>query len=290
MRAARGFVSSVAATNGAEKGTPKSEKKPTDALRQALTEFYPRQALPLQLSLIYFDIPSSGTVLTTSVQAFADGLSYGAQEREPAQLTIEGVVLDDQGKPAANFRTGLKVNPPSEGGGWRSSNVIYNHPSPLKPGIYQVRVAARDERSGVLGSASQWIVIPDLSTRQLSLSSLIVGLEGVGERGADGGRIQWSVDKRFARASRLRFMTFVYNAGAVGNLAARVQVLKNNREVMGTPSQKVSADAQTDPARVPYTAEINLGGLQPGRYTLQVTVEDDAARRSISQQTAFYVQ
>ncbi|MFL6258062.1 MAG: hypothetical protein ACJ74T_23880 [Pyrinomonadaceae bacterium] len=35
---------------------------------------------------------------------------------------------------------------------------------PLKPGIYQVRVAARDERSGVLGSASQWVVIPDLST------------------------------------------------------------------------------------------------------------------------------
>ena len=112
------------------------------------------------------------------------------------------------------------------------SNVIYNHPSPLKPGIYQVRVAARDERSGVLGSASQWVVIPDLSTRQLSLSSLVVGLEGVGERGADGGRVQWSVDKRFARGSRLRFMTFVYNA-AVTRLAARVQVFREGREVDG---------------------------------------------------------
>ncbi|MFL6255413.1 MAG: hypothetical protein ACJ74T_10340, partial [Pyrinomonadaceae bacterium] len=154
----------------------------------------------------------------------------------------------------------------------------------------QVRVAARDERSGVLGSASQWVVIPDLSTRQLSLSSLIVGLEGVGERGAEGGHIQWSVDKRFARGSRLRFMTFVYNAGAPANLAARVQVYKDGREVTATPFQKVVTEAQTDPARVPFTAEINLGGLQPGRYTLQVTVEDRIAQHTASQQTAFYVQ
>ncbi|MDT5268866.1 MAG: hypothetical protein QOH49_1052 [Acidobacteriota bacterium] len=299
VRSARGFVSGTASAGsstlkeekGEEKGASKSEKKPDADLRHALTEFYPRQALPLQLSLIYLDIPSSGTVLTTSVQAFTEALSYGAQDREPAQLTLEGVVLDDQGKPAASFRTGLKVNPPSEADGARNaSNVIYNHPSPLKPGIYQVRVAARDERSGVLGSAAQWVVIPDLSTRQLALSSLIVGLEGVGDKGAEAGRIQWSVDKRFARGSRLRFMTFVYNAGAPGNLAARVQVYREGREVLGTPFQKVGTDAQTDPARVPFTTEINLGALQPGRYTLQVTVEDRAAQRTALQQTAFYVQ
>ena len=293
VRSARGFVSGAAAAGakGEEKGAAKvNEKRAGADLRQALTEFYPRQSIPLQLSLIYLDIPSSGTVLTTSVQAFTEVLSYGAEGREPAQLSIEGVVLDDQGKPAATFRTGLKVNPPSETGDARNaSNVIYNHPSPLKPGIYQVRVAARDERSRLLGAASQWVVIPDLSSRQLTLSSLIVGLEGVGERGAGGGHVQWSVDKRFARGSRLRFMTFVYNASAPANLSARVQVFGAGREVSATPHQKVTADAQTDPARVPFTAEIDLGALQPGRYTLQVTVEDRAAGKTASQQTAFYV-
>ena len=198
-------------------------------------------------------------------------------------------MLDDQGKPAASFRTGLKVNPPSEAAGARNfSNVIYNQPSPLKPGIYQVRVAARDERSGALGSAAQWVIIPDLSAKQLALSSLILGLEGVADKGAEGGRVQWSVDRRFARGSRLRFMTFVYNAGAAGNLLARVQVFREGREVVATPFRKVSADAQTDPARVPYTAEISLGDLQPGRYTLRVTAE--ASQKTATQQTAFYVQ
>lgn len=310
VRSARGFVSggsaAAAEEKGEEKGTVKGEakgatksegkgeakggRKSDDPLRRALTDFYPRPALPLHLSLIYFDVPSSGGVLTTSVQAFTEALSYGARDREPARLTLEGVVLDDQGKPAASFRTGLKVNPPSEEDGARNaSNVIYNHPAPLKPGLYQARVAARDERSGVMGAAAQWVVIPDLSTRQLSLSSLILGLEGVGDGGAAAGRIQWSVDKRFARGSRLGLMTFVYNAAAPLDLAARVQVYREGREVYATPYQKVPAAGQSDPARVPFTAEVNLKDLQPGRYTLRVTVEDRAARRTASQQSAFYV-
>jgi VWFA-related protein len=299
VRAARGFVGSGAAGESParaekreEKSGAKSEKRPDDSLRRALTDFYPRQALPLHLSLMYFDIPSSGIVLTTSVQAFTELLSYGAQEREAAQLTVEGVVLDEQGQPAASFRTGLKVNPPSgNDGGRHASNVIYNHPAPLRPGLYQVRVAARDERSGLTGTAAQWVVIPDLSTRRLALSSLILGLEGVGAKGAEAGRIQWSVDKRFERGARLRLMTFIYNAAAAAaaDLAARVQVSRDGRELSSTPFQKVTIAGQPDPARIPFTAEIGLRDLQPGRYTLRVTVEDRAAQRTATQQSAFSV-
>jgi hypothetical protein len=59
----------------------------------------------------------------------------------------------------------------------------------------------------------QWIVIPDLSTHRLSLSSLIVGLENVPNKTARDEGVQWSVDKKFAHNSRFRFMTFIYNTG-----------------------------------------------------------------------------
>ena len=167
----------------------------------------------MQLSLIYLDTPASGSVLTTSVQAPAESLSYGDEGKDPARLTIAGVVLNDQGKPAASFRTGLKVNPASASRSQgNASNVIYNYPAPLKPGIYQVRVAARDDASGLVGSAMQWIVIPDLASRQLSMSSLLVGLESVATNSVSAERIQWSVDRKFATSSHLRFITFVYNA------------------------------------------------------------------------------
>ena len=300
VRSARGFVnntSMAAATEERASKEPKGTTQESQAdlqLRHALSEFYPRQALPLQLSLTYLDTPANGMVLTSSIQASAQALSYGAEGKEPAQLRIAGVVLNDQGKPAASFKTDLKVNPVSSSG--RDQNlpaIIYNHPAPLKPGIYQVRVAARDARSGVVGSASQWIVVPDLSMRQLSLSSLILGLEIVSGKGSENGQMQWSVDKRFAKGSHLRFMTFIYNAAraAAGtDLAAKVQVYKDGQEVISSPFKKVSSVSDVDPSRVPFTEDINLAGLQSGQYVLQVTVEDRAARKTVSQQTAFYVE
>lgn len=300
VRSARGFVSNTVASKidetetGEGKGTAKPKKAPDTELRDALNDFYPTYGLPLQLSLTYLDTPASGPVLTSSVQAPAELLSYGPDNKEPANVSIVGVVLNDHGKPAASFKTRLKVDPStSSDGDQNASSIIYNYPAPLKPGIYQVRVAARDERSGVVGSAMQFAVIPDLSARQLSLSSLIVGLENVSSRGAAAGRIQWSVDKRFASGSHLRFMTFVYNAArraGATDIAAQVQVYRDGQAVMAKPFKRVATGTDGDPARVPFNEEINLGGLSAGRYILQVTVEDRAAQKTVSQQTAFYVE
>ena len=291
VRSARGFVSNrVPAADSQpnsaeEKGSAKRDQKVDEDLHGALKDFYPRQALPLELSLIYLDTPARGVVLTSSVQAPAELLSYGNQGKDPAQLSIAGVVLNDQGKSAASFQTGLKVNPSSTSDGAQAaSTVIYNNRSPVKPGIYQVRVAVRDNRSGILGSAMQWIVLPDLSKRQLALSSLIVGLES-----AKDGQIQWSVDRKFAQRSHLKFMTFIYNS-MDNNLAARVQVHRDGQIVLSTPFKTVVTDKQADSQRVPFNAAIDLSGLQPGRYVLEVSVEDRTSQKTVSQHAVFYVQ
>ncbi|HEX5704794.1 MAG TPA: VWA domain-containing protein [Pyrinomonadaceae bacterium] len=302
VRSARGFTNrrTVASATDerkseAESGKNTRAKQPDADIQEALKDFYPKQAFPLQLALIYLDTPASGSVLTTSVQASAESLSYGEEGKDPARVTIAGVVLNDQGKPAASFRTGLKVNRASAATSQgTASNVIYNYPAPLKSGIYQVRVAARDDASGLVGSAMQWIVIPDLASRQLSMSSLLVGLESVAANSASAERIQWSVDRKFGRGSHLRFITFVYNAAQasprVTNLAARVQVYRDSRPVLSLPTAKLSVPTDTDPARVPFASEIDLTRLPPGAYVLEVTIEDLVAHKSVSQQTTFYVE
>ncbi len=140
----------------------------------------------------------------------------------------------------------------------------------------------------------QWIVIPDLASRQLSMSSLLVGLETVATNSVNADRIQWSVDRKFGRGSHLRFITFVYNAAQanprVTNLAARVQVYRDSRPVLSLPIAKLSAPTDTDPARVPFVSEIDLTRLQAGAYVLEVTIEDLVAHKSVSQQTTFSVQ
>ena len=296
VQSARGFFSNRATASTTAKTTSVPEEKnakpesKTDAdLRGALNDSHSSHALPLQLSLIYLDTPANGPVLTTSVQAPTEFLSYGNEGRDPAQLSVAGVVLNDQGKRVAGFRTDLKVNPASSSDSAEaSSNVIYNYRSPLKPGIYQVRVAARDNRSAIVGSAMEWIVIPELSKRQLSLSSLILGLERVSQRSADGGQIQWSVDKKFALNSQFEFMTFIYNSSP-NNLTAQVHVYKDGKSVLSVAAKNIEA-APEDPSRIPFKAKINLAGLQPGRYILEVNIQDRTANKTASQQSAFYIQ
>lgn len=302
VRTARGFFNNRTSVSSDNERAAKEkvltdvvEDKPDSALNQALSDFYPVQTLPLQLSLFYLDTPASGTVLTSSVQAPTQHLSYGRQGTEPAALTLAGVILNDRGKTAASFKTVLKVNPP---GSYKMaqapSNVIYNYRAPLKPGLYQVRVAARDGLSGILGSSMQWIMIPDLSTRELTLSSLILGIESLTGRNMESEQVQWSVDKKFAHGSRLRLMTFIYNAvrvnGAPPDISAQVQVYRDGKTVISTPFKAVTLDASVDSARVPFTADINLGSLQAGRYTLRVNIEERATRKTASRQIAFDIQ
>src|SRR4029079_5259026 len=129
------------------------------------------------------------------------------------------------------------------------------------------------EGSGTVGSTMQWIVIPDLSKRQLLLSSLILGIENVPNQTSGGESVEWSIDNKFAQHTPLRLMTFIYNAGP-GELAAQVNVYKDGRAVLSTPFGKVVREAASDPNRVPWRAELNLKNLPPGRYVLEVTVAD----------------
>jgi hypothetical protein len=232
------------------------------------------------------------------MQMATEVLDYGADGKRPAAIDIAGVIFNDQGKQAGSFKTRLNVNPlPSGANANETAGVIYNHKLPLKPGLYQVRVASRDDRSGRVGSAAQWIEIPDLSARRLTLSSLLVGGQfvGSGQKQATGGgvaeQVQFSVDRRFAPNSHLNFLTIIYNAaGAAPNLEAQIRITKEGQTIVTSPLRKLTIEAGTDLARIPYGADIALKNLAPGRYLLHVTIHDRVAQTSATQQITFDIE
>ena len=137
----------------------------------------------------------------------------------------------------------------------------------------------------------QWAVIPDLSTRALSISSLLLGLQSltVGSQ----THSQWSIDNRFSRASRLRFMCFVYNAArtkdGLPDVTARIQVRRDGLAAAKDHINKITINEQPDLARLTLTDEIDLSSFAPGRYELVVTVEDHIAKTNVTRQTFFFV-
>jgi VWFA-related protein len=308
VRLPRGYLE-MDAKSAANTTTARSEKsstassnksdaaKPVEAdFRDALTAFGPKRGIQTTVSTNYLDTPNNGTMLTASMQVATENLGYGPDGKQPAAVDVAGVVLNDQGKPAASFKTRLNVSPLSKDPSKPdASTVIYNYKAPLKPGIYQVRVAARDDRTGKVGSDMQWIEIPDLTQKRLTLSSLLIGGQVVGASKADGAeQVQFSVDHRFSHSSHLGFWIFIYNAqrDAQGtpDVSAQVQIFRDGQSIVTTPQRKLSTAGMTDLARIPYGGDFALSGLPAGRYILQITITDRIGNASASQRTGFDVE
>ncbi|HYJ84463.1 MAG TPA: VWA domain-containing protein [Pyrinomonadaceae bacterium] len=276
-----------------------SEKSPVLELRKIIAEPYPNRDLPVSLGLNYIDTPSRGVMLSAAMEMPSELLSFSTIDaKRTAVVNLAGTVYNDRGQVGAFFNNQLKIEAPSDATTNNRDGVIYNYNVLLKPGLYQVRVGARDEKSGRAGSAHGWIEIPDLSAGQFALSSLLVGsreIEPVSNASLAiraMGAVNLSVARRFTSEEYLRFVIFIYNSALSPNdskpdLAVQVQVVRDQQPVVTAPLKKISTEGIDDLKRVPYAAEISLKGLPSGRYQLQVSVVDRISKRSASQLTRF---
>jgi VWFA-related protein len=290
VRAPRGYVAGPQPTAANVKPATKSNT-PEAELGDALSDFYPSAGLSTLLSLTYLNTPANGLVVTSSIEIANGGVTYGDDGKQPATIKLAGVVLNDKGKIASSFKNQLNIDPPKSGG---SDSIFYNHHTPLAPGIYQFRVAARDEKSGRVGSAIQWIVIPDLAKSQLTLSSVLLGGQVLEDRNnaAASPHVQLSVDHTFPRTSQMGYWVFVYNAkrDASGKpqITVQTQVLRDGQAVLSSPQRKLS-NPGPDIERIPFGEELALKTLTPGKYDLKVIVTDGVAGISTSQLADFIV-
>jgi VWFA-related protein len=228
FRRSFGDVSPAESASRKKKEDPPGSKPTNDLMGDALRSPFPKSDLPVAISLNFLDLAQVGPTLTTSIKISSKSLVLEAQGGPPVGvMDVSGAVFNDQGKAVSSFNKHLTIK--SRSGDPKSpppDNVFYHHFCLIKPGLYQVRVAAVDVKQGRAGSAVQWIEIPDLGSRALTLSSLIVGERRAepesqpatldeAETGKTASALRLvflNVDHRFASSSHLRFMTFVYNA------------------------------------------------------------------------------
>jgi len=261
-------------------------------LQKALTSVSPRREILTSLSAVFLDTPEHGTVLTTSVQVANETLSYQSKDgKQLASVDVVGVVVNDRGKPAGSFQTRLNINALTDAANQNTSS-IYNSRLPLTPGLYQVRVATRDINSGRIGSAQQWVEIPNLAQGRLSLSSLLLGLQSVGPAKE---QVQFSVNHRFGQNTHLGFIAFIYNATrgqsgrAAPELSFQARLLKMGESVLSTHWQKIPMASQ-DQARIVCNGDLPLNSVRAGRYTLELIVTDELSKTTASQRTQVTVE
>jgi VWFA-related protein len=262
-----------------------------DRLRSALAGNAPQTSLDIWLSLTYLNTPSNALVLTSWMEVASNSLLYGNDGNQPAALQIAGVILTDKGKVAKTFKTQLNVAP-LKAETKTVSGITYAQPTPLSPGTYEVRVAALDSLSGRIGCAVEWLVLPDLTKHQLTLSSLLLNGRVVEANKEETPQVQLSVDHRFQRSGNLSYWAFVYNAkrdaSGQAKIVVQTQILQNGQKMDAAQHKLVSASA--DASGIPFGENLSLKDLTPGRYELRVIATDEVAGNSASQSSPFEIQ
>ncbi|HKP71953.1 MAG TPA: hypothetical protein VJT82_03380, partial [Pyrinomonadaceae bacterium] len=274
----------------------------TKTLFAALRSPFPKTALQTSLALNYYDLPPDGMILTASVQVdFEASKATDGAASQPERAEIIGALYNDKGEVKKTFQRGLSFAQAASNASPNARRyLILSNNMAVTPGLYQVRVAARDPRTGRTGSAMQWLEVPDLAKGALAMSSIFIGERSDKEAAPASGEqsvgapVVINVDRRFARSSRMRFMTYVYNAArpqsASPDVAVQVQVFRDEQPVVTSPLSKMDTEGVTDFVRLPYAAELPLGGLTPGSYVLKITAIDRVAKKSVTQRTRFIVE
>ena len=287
---------------GSENKQQDPNKIAATKLKEAIVAPYPDSKIPLAISLDYHDVVGKGSIISASLQMPGEFLAFGPEgEKIQALVDIAGAFYNDRGQVFSSFYDRVVTTAPSaEAARGYHGDITYTYPAKLTPGLYQARIAVRDLKSGLAGSARAWIEIPDLSKRQLTLSSLLLGehnqspSNNVSKNGDDISPVFLNPSHRFRRESNLRFLVFLYNAvrspsDSQPDAAIQVQLVRDDQPVMTTALRKISTEGIADFDHLPYAAEIPLSALGPGRYVLHVTVIDRVSKRSASQQTHFDV-
>ena len=271
-------------------------------LRESLAAPYPERALPILMSADFYDIAGRGSIVNTAVQVPGEFLVFGQQPDGKIQAVVDlsGLFLDDKGTVKDSFLERIVTTAPNlESTKSFQNDILFSYPAKLAPGLYQIRVAARDDKGNKAGGAHAWIEVPDLTKKNLAMSSLLLGermqstMTNVSDPGVVGP-VALSASHHFKRESTLRFLIFAYNAALSPadqkpDVAVQVQVIRDDQPVLTTALRKVSAEGVADPERLPYAAEIPLAELTPGRYVIKVTVIDRVTKQSTSRQTHFDV-
>jgi VWFA-related protein len=147
-------------------------------LAQALQSPFGENQIHVRLTTLFAQSPTTGSFVDAMLFVDAKDLKFTDQPDgwHKAVIDVQAVTFGEDGQAVdsssksytlqykdAAYQNALK------------NGIVYNLQQPVKkPGAYQLRVALRDADTEQLGSASEFIEIPDVSKGKLVLSSVVL--------------------------------------------------------------------------------------------------------------------
>jgi VWFA-related protein len=286
VRARRGYTPGVAAAAPVEASPPAAAEAAAGVsaeLRRALESALPVPGLTLRGMAAPFKGTADKASVVVIVQASGRDLLFTPRDgRFEDTVELAVVALDGFGRPQGGTRATVSM-PLSQrsAAAVERMGVVFQMRLDLAPGSYQLRIAARDGGSGVVGAVHYELDVPDFSKLPLALSGVVLSAEGAGQVPSpqpDEALKKWLpatpvTQRQFASDDTLTAIAEVYAAGTQGGKPVDVTttVLGAGGEEHFVRRDRYDAGAsKASRTAVMHRATIPLGGLPPGSYRLRI--------------------
>ena len=285
----------------------------------ALTSPFGSAGVRLRMTALYANDPKLGSIMRSLMHIDARDLTFTAEEDgwHKAVFSVLAVTFGDNGTLVDEVGHTHTVR--VRGASYQNllkRGLVYVITLPVKkPGAYQLRLALRDDGSSRVGSASEFVAVPDLKKDQLTLSGILVSSPDEAasvsdDAHASGGTVKaireivptdpaaTAAVRQFQSGRSIGYGYFIYNpqlsrTNGRPELVTQIRLFRDGELVFTGKEVPYNAAGQSDLKRLVASASLKLGTeLPPGEYSLQVIVTDLLAKakyRTATQWTDFEI-
>lgn len=272
-------------------------------LRQAIFSPYLYNDLNVNLASGYTYASGTGYFIRSWMSLEAKDLTFIDEQNGGHSVSLEAVVLTADGNGGVRDSSGVRYDyyvknddlPRVKKGG-----IDFELYLPVRyPGSYFVRAAIRDRASGKIGTAYQFLEIPNLTKRRLAISSIFIAdkdddLSSIrsgdikGSKGSfESARVLREVPRSpalryYPRGSNVEYLAIVFNAKSKNGLEPRLVshyvLYKDGNEYSKRDLGAVILEGTVDFERIPVVNSLVLGKeMEEGKYVLQLSIIDKSA-------------
>ncbi|HEX8847273.1 MAG TPA: VWA domain-containing protein [Pyrinomonadaceae bacterium] len=312
----------------AEENKPAAPRTRSQELLDAMLSPFYSGGIDMRLTSLFSNEQGTGSFMRTLLHVDAKALKFTESPDgwQTAKMEVAALTMDALGKIVDQVTREETIQ--ARGASYQRllrNGLVYAFDVPVrKPGAYQLRVAVRDPSSKLIGSASQFIEVPDLKTKRLALSGIYARgvnpaeeapaiksswLSGAGGllskppeiaegSGQETGVQPGAAVRRLRRGMALDYGFYIFNPQVDERtrrplLQTQLILLRDGQQVLAKNVQASDAGNKSDPNRLDASGRLELGAdLPPGQYVLQVVVTDllaDEKHRTATQAIDFEI-
>jgi VWFA-related protein len=275
-------------------------------LQDALMLGDPVTDLPMAVETDFFRLSKTSYFVPVSVKIPGSELAFAKKgPKEQTDFDFIGQIRDMKGKLAGQVRDGITVKLTEENvAKLQQSSIQYDTGFSIAPGQYRLKLLARENQTGKMGTFETTFTIPDLSTQSagMHLSSVIWGNQrqpmnaAVGTAGAnkkdlaadpliqDGQKLVPSISKVYRKNQNLYVYLEVYDPAADAtdkkpSVSATLTFYKGKRKAFESTPVRLNDMAAGRSSTVPLQFQVPLDRLTAGKYVAQVNIIDEQAKK-----------